>query len=194
MASRVIPKQWVDPATGMLTQAAILFLNDLQYGSDNSIGTVTAGVRRAESKVDGVIDGTQVLATVTTADAGNLPGALAAQAATVNNVAAGSGFTVSLNRYSVTNNAPLLGAGTVTTQTVTATIFGGTGPFTQAWTYLSGASGFSANNDTSLTTDFDRAMADGEVANGTWQITVTDSLAATATADVAVNAYSTPLA
>ena len=193
--ARVIPQQWIDVATGRLTLEATLYLNDLENGADADspgINTVLAGVTRTEAKTDGIIAGTQVLATVNTADGGNLPAALSAQAGTIEDVA-GGGFTVALNRYSTANNAVLIGPGTVTTLAVTAAIFGGTGPFTQLWAKVSGET-FTINSSTALTTTFDKVLADAEIANAVYRITVTDSTLATATADVAVSAFSTPLA
>lgn len=189
--SRVIPRQWVNMQTGELTLEAVRFLDDLQNSSDPDspgINTVLAGVNRTEAKVDGVIDGTQVLATVTTTDAGNIPTALTALG-----TATGASADVALNRYNITNNTPLLGAGTATSQTVTATASFGTGPYTYSWAYQSGDTLDTIGSPSAATTDFSTALFDGGRADAIYRVTATDSLLATATADVAITLVSTPV-
>ena len=189
--ARVVPKQWVDPKTGMITPEVLLFMNDLLNGTDPDtpgINTITSGVAQARALVDGVIDGTQVLATVTTADAGNIPGALTALG-----TATGASADVALDRYNITNNTPLLGAGTAQSQFVTASASFGTGPWTYAWAYFSGDVLDTIGSPTSATTGFSTALADSERAEAIYRVTATDSLLATATADVAVTLISTPV-
>jgi hypothetical protein len=188
--TRVIPRQWIDLKTGELTMAAIQYLNSLENGDGDTagIGTILAGVNRAEAKVDGVIDGTQVLASVTTTDAGNIPTALTALG-----TASGAAADVSLNRYSITNSAPLLGAGSASSQSVTATASFGTGPWTYAWAYFSGDTLDTIGSPAAATTTFTTALGDGNRADAIYRVTATDSLLATATADVAITLISTPV-
>lgn len=186
--SRVIPRQWVNMQTGELTLEAVRFLDDLQNSSDPDapgINTVLAGVNRTEAKVDGVIDGTQVLATVTTTDAGNIPTALAALGASTG---ASLGLTVSPSEAT----AFITGGGSASTNAVTATATFGTGPYTYAWTYVTGDT-FTVGSPTSATTIFSTTLSDSQAKYGTYSVTATDSLAATRSFDVPVTAQSTPV-
>lgn len=85
----------------------------------------------------------------------------------------------------------IAGAGTATTSTVTATATGGTAPYTYAWSNSSGTVTFSA--PTSAATTFSKVLANGESASGTAQVTVTDSLSATAFAPVPWAMNSNPI-
>ena len=185
--ARVIPKQWIDVRTGELTSAAMQYLNSLETGDGDApgIGTILAGVNRAEAKVDGVIDGSQVLATVTTLDAGNVPTALAALGST-------SGTTSGLAVSPTDASAFITGAGAAATNTVTATATFGTGPYTYAWTYVSGDA-FTVGQPALDTTNFSTTLGDGNQKYAIYRVTATDSLAATKTADVPVTAFSTPV-
>jgi hypothetical protein len=75
---------------------------------------------------------------------------------------------------------------TLTTDTTTATPTGGVGPYTYAWTKVSGAT-LTVTASTSATTAFQATgLAVGEARDATYRCTVTDSTAATATADVLI--------
>lgn len=73
--------------------------------------------------------------------------------------------------------------GIVTTNSVTATPNGGSGPYSYAWVRTSGNAS-SASSLNSATTTFQRFQPPGEEAIETWQCTVTDSLGDTAQASV----------
>jgi hypothetical protein len=77
--------------------------------------------------------------------------------------------------------------GTVTGST-TATVTGGTSPFTFAWTRLSGdfpnISSLSVQNPT-----FSATVFDGATNSSTWRVTVTDANSNTATANITVDLY-----
>lgn len=75
---------------------------------------------------------------------------------------------------------------TVTSNSVTATPVGGTGPYTYAWTWLSGDSAVAANSPTSASTTFSAIVPKWDSREATMRVTVTDSLSATATADIFV--------
>jgi hypothetical protein len=83
--------------------------------------------------------------------------------------------------------ADFASAGTVTGST-TATVTGGTSPFTFAWTRLSGdtptISSASAQNPT-----FSAFVGDSAPNSSTWRVTVTDANSNTATADISVDLY-----
>jgi hypothetical protein len=94
-----------------------------------------------------------------------------------------SSFVVNLdfaNRYGFSNT------GTITTNTVTATPSGGTGPYTYAWTLIShdGPVNPTATSAATAATAFTQTgVGPGEIYSAVFRCTVTDSLAATATAD-----------
>lgn len=71
---------------------------------------------------------------------------------------------------------------TVYTESCTATASGGTGPYSYAWTFVSGFTSV-CNSPSSATTTF-RATVTPGTENATWRVTATDSLSATATFDV----------
>jgi hypothetical protein len=186
--SRVIPRQWINMQTGELTLEAVRYLDDMQNGTDPAnpgINTVLAGVNRTEAKTDGIIAGTVVLDTITTADAGNIPTALTAFGAT-------AGATSGLSISPATAAGFITGAGAVATNSVTAAATFGTGPWTYAWTLVAGDT-FTLSNPALPTTNFSTTLGDGDQKTATYRVTATDSLAATKTADVPVTAFSTPV-
>jgi hypothetical protein len=188
MAKRVIPKQWVDMATGQLTLQAIEYLNDLDNGASNSInsvGTVLAGVNATQLAI---IAGTQPLVDVLIESVGSVAGNVAALNANTNaaSVAASTGAltaTVSPSSASKFQATP----GTLTTGAVVVTPSGGTGPYMYAWAKVTGDT-FTVNSPTGASTTFSVTLALDEDAAAQYRCTVTDSLAATFTVDVAVTA------
>lgn len=79
---------------------------------------------------------------------------------------------------------------TVTTNNVTAAAAGGTGPYTYSWTYVSGSSAHIPSNSSAATTNWSATQPKNSVRQSVWRVTATDSLGATATADVAVETES----
>lgn len=69
------------------------------------------------------------------------------------------------------------------TDATTVTPSGGTGPYTYAWTQVSGDP-FTCNNPTAATTTFRSTVAKASTNTSVWRCTVTDSLSATATVDI----------
>ena len=107
-------------------------------------------------------------------------------------VAAAASVTAALVAYatptSVSRTATLgPNPRTAITPPTDVTASGGTGPYTYAWTWLSGGSGitidFPTFNDTTFTATHN---LDGTILTGTARCTVTDDVSATAIADVAV--------
>jgi hypothetical protein len=84
-------------------------------------------------------------------------------------------------------------AGAVTSSAATALVSGGTGPYTYAWTKVSGST-FTVNSPTANATTFSTTLTNGQELSAVYRCTVTDSLAATAFADVTVNLTSTYVA
>lgn len=79
---------------------------------------------------------------------------------------------------------------TVTTSNVTASAAGGTGPYTYSWTYVSGSSAHIPSNPSGATTNWSATQPKNSTRQSVWRVTATDSLSATATADVAVETES----
>jgi hypothetical protein len=188
MAKRVIPKQWIDMATGQLTLQAIEYLNDLDTGENgvNTIGTRLAGVNQVQQ---GILDGTQPLADVLITSVGSVSGTLTTQnqnVATVTGAASGGALVATINRPAVSGNRS--GPGTATTGSVTVTASGGTGPYTYAWTNVSGET-FTVTSPTAASTTFSITVAADDVKTAEYRCTVTDSLAATYAVDVSVTAF-----
>lgn len=81
----------------------------------------------------------------------------------------------------------------VVSNTVTTTPSGGTGPYTYAWTRVSGSASIQATAPTAATSAFLAGLYDGTTKTATFRCTVTDSLAATATIDVPVTLVREPI-
>jgi hypothetical protein len=79
-----------------------------------------------------------------------------------------------------------LGSGAVTTNATTVTPTGGTGPYTYAWSLVSGDT-FTVNSPTAATTTFTTGLTTGQDKSAVYRCTVTDSLLAEATATVGVS-------
>jgi hypothetical protein len=193
MAKRVIPVQFVDLTTGQLTMEAIRYLNDLDNGASDSIrsvGTILSGVNQTQQAI---IAGTQPLADVLITGLGSVTSGLESAEANVSaaTVAASAGaLTASANPASLYKEN--VGSGTITTDSVTITPVGGTGPYTYAWLYKSGYASFTISSATAATVDFTSAsLIPGQTRNGVWTCTVTDSLAATFAVDVAITVVAT---
>lgn len=103
------------------------------------------------------------------------------------------------NFYGTSNAAPLsvsispsslynsrTGNGSLTSSPATGTGSGGTGPYTYAWTYVSGNS-YTINSPSSATTTFTTSLTAGQLKSGVYRCTVTDSLSATASATITVD-------
>ena len=76
------------------------------------------------------------------------------------------------------------GPGAITSNIDTATASGGTGPYTYAWTYVSGSS-FTITAPSTAATAFSTTLTASQYKNGTYRCTATDSLGATAAANAA---------
>ena len=145
--------------------------------------------------VGNLINGTQPVSDTIIDGLGQLTSLIASLSNDVNALATaagvGGGLAATANRSTVTNNTPLIGAGTAVTQSVTITPAGGTGPYTYAWTKVTGDT-FVIGSATAATTDFSVNLGDGNRADAIYRCTVTDSVLATTTKDITVSGVSTP--
>lgn len=194
--SRVIPRQWVNMATGELTMEAIRYLDDLENGNDSdspSINTVLAGVNAVTATATAIVAGTQPLADVLITGLGSvtqIDNAQNANIAAASDAASSGALTASASPTSLYEQSP--GPGAITTDTVTITPSGGTGPYTYAWAYLSGYVSFTVSSATAAAVDFTSlSLNPGQSRSGVWRCTVTDNVAATFEVDVAITVVST---
>lgn len=106
----------------------------------------------------------------------------------------GSGFSVTVSPGAASGNVfvpePAALFQTVTTDTVTASAAGGTGPYTYSWAYVSGSSAHEPSNPSGAATNWSATQPKNSTRDSVWRVTATDSLSATASADVAVSTES----
>jgi hypothetical protein len=189
--SRIVPRQWVNMQTGEITMEALRFLDDLQNGQDTdnpSIGTLLAGVNAVTTTTNAIVSGTQPLVDVYVTNIGSLTNAVGAQNTNISalaGAASGGALVATVDTSSVAGTRT--GSGLVTTDTVTVTASGGTGPYTYAWTKVSGDT-FTVTAPTGAATAFEVTVALGETQNAVYKCTVTDSVAATYNISVSVGA------
>ena len=164
------PDQFVDAATGRLTQAAFRWLEGFRVNNSVAIGGILSGVSEAKSAA--------------AAAQGTANGAVAG----VSNLA-GQTLTFSVSFSPAGASGSVVAPGGVTTNAVTVTPVGGTGPYTVLWTIT--GSNIGITDDTSFTTTFQSignlAVDEFRIQNAT--ATVTDSLAATAQGIIGVSMY-----
>ena len=164
---------------------AIRYLNDLDNGGENSIGTLLAGVNTVTATTAGIIAGT-VAIDPTITGRGNLADELDATTANVASAASSASAGALAASVSPTYAFGQSGAGTVLTGTVTVTASGGTAPYTYAWARKSGIGSVVATDATSAATTFSEVLTAGQYRTNVWTCTVTDDVSATTTVDVAV--------
>lgn len=99
----------------------------------------------------------------------------------------GGGLSATANKSSVSaaSNDGAEECPTHTSELVTVTAVGGTGPYTYAWTRLSGSAAVFADSSTDASTTFSASICFGS-RSAVFRCTVTDSLSATAAVDVSV--------
>lgn len=183
-------------ATGELTEAALLYLNDLENGKTEDspgINTVLAGVNSVTATTNAIIAGTQPLVDVLLESVGSVTNNVTALNANTNAAAAVSGGALSATTSSSSVVRFTNTAGLLTTGSVTVTPSGGTGPYTYAWAKFSGDT-FTITSPTSAATTFSITLGGDEDAAAIYRCTVTDSVAATYAVDVSVTARVTILA
>lgn len=78
------------------------------------------------------------------------------------------------------------GFGSVVSNSVQANVWGGTPPYSYAWTRVGDPDGISPTTPTSASTRFSSFFLESGVMNGTWKCTVTDALSLSAEASVSV--------
>lgn len=141
--------------------------------TDNVNSGVTAAAAAAQTAQTAAV---QAQATATGAVAG---------VATLADQTAPGGYYASCSPSSAFGSR--VGSGLVTTNSVTVTPTGGTGPYTYAWTLDSG--NFTILTPTAAATAFRASVPIGETVEDVATCTVTDSLAATTSVSIGVAIY-----
>lgn len=145
------------------SDAMIKWLLDASYTTETNIGSVNSGVAQARA---------DAAAAQASADAANQ--AAAGVAASVASGDLGAG-TMSLSVSPFNAGGTRSGTGAKTTNTVTVTVTGGTGPFTYAWSYVSGDT-FTITAASAATTAFTGTItALGQDKTAIYKCTVTDT-------------------
>jgi hypothetical protein len=146
---------------------------------------LTGGVSFTTNVNSGVAAAALAAANASAAAVAAQSAANAAAQAAVDVAEATLSFTLSADAASV--GGTRFGLGSVTTDSVTVTPSGGTGPYTYLWSYVSGDATLSVNSSTSATTSFSGSITSlGQDRSAVWRCVVTDSLAATASTSVGV--------
>ena len=140
---------------------------------------------QTENTILGVVNGAAQARADAAAAQAAADAAAAAAAAAAAGTSGSSSFYATSNRYAATGTTTTSGA--VTTNSVTVTPTGGTGPYTYAWAYVSGDAVFTATSPAAATTTFSGSVAAGEDKTAVWSCTITDSLAATAAVSIGVS-------
>lgn len=81
---------------------------------------------------------------------------------------------------------PFRPAVSLSTNPVTVTASGGTGPYTYQWTRVSGHQGADCDDPTSPTTTWSARLYQNQTSASVWRCTVTDDVGATVSVDVSV--------
>lgn len=120
----------------------------------------------------------------------------AAVAQSTANAASQSAQDAQSNSFAVAVDSPYVLASSdavepLTTDATTVTPSGGTGPYTYAWTLVSGDT-LTINSPTAATTTFTGTPAYNSNLSGVYRCTVTDSLAATASITVSATVFHVP--
>lgn len=163
------PRQFVDPKTGLLTEAAFRWLEGKEVGTISQIGSVLSGVSEAKAAAAAAQATANAAATgVTDVAAATLP------------------FSASITPTPYAYGE-IVGPGLVDSSSVTAVPVGGTGPYTYSHVLLD-AVDIVVLSPTADTTAFESGadLLNGEIRAGTVRCTITDSLLATATVTYSV--------
>lgn len=152
-----------------LSQAVLDWLLDGVYTNETNIGSVNSGI--AQVRAD-------TAAAQAAADAANQ------QASDV--AAASLAFSASVDPFSAVKAQ--YGTGAYTTNEVTVTPSGGTGPYTYSWAYVSGDATLTTDAPTSATTTWTGTINRlGQDKSAVYRCTVTDSAFATTSVTVSVS-------
>lgn len=160
-----------------LTMEALLYLNDLDNNQTDGVVAIGTRLSGYAQKTDAIIAGTQPIADVLLTGVGSLKTQQEAQDNALTGAVGGGGaLSGYANKSSV--GGTRLGSGSVTSATVTVTAVGGTGPYTYAWSKVSGAA-ITATAPTNNVTAFSGTVGVGETITAIFECEITDSLAAT---------------
>ena len=187
---RVVPKKWVDPKTGEITLEALQYLDYLENGGSGNpaIGTLLSGINSVTATASGIIDGT-VAIDPTITGRGTLADELDSVGVNVGVAASAAASGGALSAFASPTYAygSIVGTGDATTNAVTVTASGGTGPYTYAWAKKSGIGTITANLPTAASTDFTGTLTlSNQQRSHVWTCMVTDAAAATVAVDVSV--------
>ena len=153
------PQPWFDPKTGNATEAFRRYITGEFSASTTNVNSGVAAAQAAASAAQATANAAQ-----------EQVNAVGAETLT---------FSASASPISATGSGL---SGVVQTNIVTVTPAGGTGPYTYAWTYVSGDA-VTVLSPSSAATKFSSATG----AEAVYKCTVTDSLAATAVVNVGIS-------
>lgn len=161
-----------------------------------SVGSLLSGVNTATGKLNQIEAGTLPVADVLISGRGSLNTQQDAQdnntqsASSAASTAGGGSLVASISPSSLSG----VGTNVVSTgdgggsSSCTVTPSGGTGPYSYAWTKVSGTT-ITVSSPAAATTGFSTTLIPGQLVTAVYRCTVTDSLLATATADVSITLF-----
>lgn len=180
---------------GTMSDAWYRALSNIVSGAgSDSIKSIVSGANERYQQIDRIVAGTEPVADVLINGRGNVTDALDANTENITEVA-GAGTVLAVTTTPNYASGSRAGAGSVTTAAISFDVSNGTGPYTAAFTKISGST-FTPNTTSftgaNLTSTFSTTIAAEAINNATYKITVTDTSDSSTTAFVFyLSAYDT---